>query len=69
MLLKLQFFFGAFQAIMPILGWLAGNSFRQFIEPWDHWIAFGLLSFIGGKMIYESTVLKKTNQMLIQVVY
>ena len=58
--LKIAIFFGAFQAIMPVLGWLAGNSFREFIEPWDHWIAFGLLTFIGGKMIYESTVLKKT---------
>ncbi|NQV17989.1 MAG: manganese efflux pump [Armatimonadetes bacterium] len=58
---KIAIFFGAFQAIMPVLGWLAGNSFRQYIEPWDHWIAFALLSFIGGKMIYESTKVKQTD--------
>ena len=57
---KIAIFFGAFQAIMPVLGWLAGNSFRQYIESVDHWIAFGLLAFIGGKMIYESTIMKKT---------
>ena len=56
---KIAIFFGAFQAIMPALGWLAGNSFRQYIEPVDHWVAFGLLAFIGGKMIYESTIMKK----------
>ncbi|NOX96554.1 MAG: manganese efflux pump [Nitrospirae bacterium] len=56
--LKIAIFFGLFQAIMPIVGWLAGLSLRDFISGIDHWVAFGLLSFIGCKMIYESI---KTN--------
>ncbi len=47
-------FFGFFQGAMPIIGWLAGVGFRDFISTIDHWIAFGLLVVIGGKMIYES---------------
>ncbi|HLN74430.1 MAG: manganese efflux pump MntP family protein [Methylococcaceae bacterium] len=43
-----------FQAMMPLIGWLIGNSIKEFIEPVDHWIAFGLLGLIGGKMIFES---------------
>ena len=46
--------FGLFQALMPILGWIAGQTLRSSISHVDHWIAFGLLAFIGGKMIYES---------------
>ncbi len=46
-------FFGGFQAAMPLLGWLLGTQFESYITSVDHWIAFGLLSFIGGKMIYE----------------
>ena len=52
--LKIALFFGGFQALMPVIGWLIGLSFSSWITPIDHWIAFGLLSFIGGKMIYES---------------
>ncbi|MCY7383310.1 MAG: manganese efflux pump MntP family protein [Microcoleus sp. CAN_BIN18] len=52
--LKIALFFGGFQAVMPIIGWLIGLTFSSLITPIDHWIAFGLLSFIGGKMIYES---------------
>ncbi len=52
--LKIALFFGGFQALMPLIGWFAGLSLRFFLTPIDHWIAFGLLSFIGGKMIYES---------------
>jgi putative Mn2+ efflux pump MntP len=52
--LRIALFFGFFQAIMPIIGWLAGLSLRDYISAIDHWIAFGLLSFIGCKMIYES---------------
>lgn len=48
---RLGFHFGLFQALMPILGWLAGSSIQQYIYKWDHWIAFGLLSFIGIKAI------------------
>lgn len=46
-------FFGGFQAIMPLLGWLLGTQFESYITSFDHWIAFGLLVLIGGKMIYE----------------
>lgn len=51
--------FGFFQGLMPILGWLAGLGLKDFITGVDHWIAFGLLAFIGSKMIYESMKLKK----------
>jgi thymidine kinase len=46
-------FFGGFQAVMPLIGWLIGTQFKQYITNVDHWIAFALLAFIGGKMIYE----------------
>ena len=52
--LKVGVFFGFFQALMPIIGWLAGVSIIDFISAFDHWIAFGLLIFIGIRMIYES---------------
>lgn len=48
-------FFGGFQMLMPAIGWLVGLSFKDIIMGVDHWIAFGLLAFIGGKMIYDST--------------
>jgi len=51
---KMAFFLALFQALMPLIGWLVGNSIKSLIEPVDHWIAFGLLSLIGGKMILES---------------
>lgn len=47
-------FFGGFQAFMPFLGWALGKQFEKYITSVDHWIAFFLLSIIGGKMIYES---------------
>ena len=52
--LKIALFFGVFQAVMPIIGFTAGLSIREFMTSFDHWIAFGLLTFIGSKMIYES---------------
>jgi len=51
---RLSWHFGLFQFLMPIIGWLAGFTVQNMIAAYDHWIAFGLLSFIGGKMIYES---------------
>ena len=47
-------YFGGFQALMPTLGWFLGSQFRRYIESVDHWVAFGLLAFIGGKMIVEA---------------
>lgn len=52
--LKIALFFGGFQGIMPIIGYLLGISFSYLIRSIDHWVAFILLSLIGGKMIYEA---------------
>ena len=52
--LTIALFFGFFQALMPIFGWIAGESIADYISAFDHWIAFILLTFIGVKMIYES---------------
>jgi len=46
--------FGAFQALMPALGFVGGAYFKESIEAWDHWLAFGLLAFVGGHMIWEA---------------
>ena len=51
---RLAFLFGAFQALMPLIGWIATSRFSEHLEFIDHWIAFALLAFIGGKMIKES---------------
>ena len=51
--------FGMFQAFMPVLGWLAGLSFIELISGFDHWLAFGLLTFIGGRMIYAARTASK----------
>ncbi len=53
--LTLGVFFGGFQMLMPAIGWFVGATFEEIIAGVDHWIAFGLLSFIGLKMIYDST--------------
>jgi putative Mn2+ efflux pump MntP len=53
--LLLGLFFGGFQMLMPTIGWLVGLGFQELIMGVDHWIAFGLLAFIGLKMIYDST--------------
>lgn len=52
--LKIALVFALFQALMPVLGWLLGNIFKDLIEKVDHWIAFSLLSIIGLKMIIET---------------
>jgi len=51
---RLAFHFGWFQAMMPVIGWLAGQTVAQYISAFDHWVAFALLAAIGGKMIYEA---------------
>ena len=50
---RIALFFGAFQAIMPAIGWFIGQQFQQVIFAYDHWLAFVLLVSIGGKMIYD----------------
>ena len=51
--LRLAAAFGIFQFIMPIIGWLAGLTVVEIIASFDHWIAFSLLTLVGGKMIWE----------------
>lgn len=53
-LLVIAIFFGGFQMLMPLIGWLLGSQLVQYIEKFDHWIAFGLLAFIGVKMALEA---------------
>lgn len=52
--LAIGLFFGGFQALMPFIGWVLGSQFEQYITSIDHWIAFILLGFIGGKMVVEA---------------
>lgn len=52
--IKIALFFGVFQAIMPLIGWGIGLTFRDFMTHYDHWIAFVLLGAMGCKMIHES---------------
>ncbi|MDL2248495.1 manganese efflux pump MntP family protein [Tyzzerella sp. OttesenSCG-928-J15] len=52
--LKFGLFFGFFQFAMPVLGFFLAFSFSEYIQAFDHWVAFILLCFIGGKMIYET---------------
>ncbi len=52
--LRIGLFFGLFQALMLLIGWFAGIHVLDLISGLDHWIAFGLLAFIGCRMIYES---------------
>jgi putative Mn2+ efflux pump MntP len=47
-------FFGGFQALMPLVGWLVGSSVGPLVQAWDHWIAFVLLSGLGGKLLWEA---------------
>ena len=51
---RIAVFFGGFQAIMPLIGSLAGISLKGYVANYDHWMAFALLSAVGAKMIYES---------------
>ena len=58
---RLAWHFGLFQAMMPVLGWSAGISFRSSIEAYDHWIAFGLLAFVAQGML-RAAVKKETGE-------
>jgi len=57
--LKVGLSFGLFQALMPLIGWFIGLSFKELIENAGHWVAFGLLCAIGIKMIYEALKSKR----------
>lgn len=50
----ISLFFGGFQALMPLIGWALGSQLTDLITPIDHWIAFGLLAFVGGKMLWDA---------------
>ena len=50
----ISLFFGGFQALMTLIGWALGSQLTDFITPIDHWIAFGLLAFVGGKMLWDA---------------
>jgi putative Mn2+ efflux pump MntP len=60
--IRIGLFFGVFQALMPVFGWSAGRLAAGHIKRFDHWIAFGLLAFIGGKMIYEAFQLNEDSE-------
>ena len=62
--LRMAVFFGGFQAFMPLIGSLAGMSVKDYIADYDHWVAFGLLAAVGGKMIYESFKIKSAEKNL-----
>lgn len=51
---RMAAFFGGFQFVMPVTGWFVGDRLLGLIRNFDHWVAFGLLALIGGRMIYES---------------
>jgi putative Mn2+ efflux pump MntP len=59
---KIAGFLAIFQAIMPVIGWFAGNSLKNLISDYDHWVAFSLLFLIGAKMIYENFSSKPNNK-------
>ena len=59
---RLSWHFGLFQALMPIIGWSAGMSIRVYIERYDHWVAFGLLTFVGISMLKDAFVKDKNNK-------
>ena len=60
--LRMALFFGAFQAFMPLIGSLLGLSLKDYIQDYDHWVAFALLAAVGGKMIYESFKIKSVDE-------
>lgn len=57
--LFMAFMFGLFQGLMPLIGYFIGNEFIDYIRDYDHWIAFAILAFIGGKMIWEDLFSKE----------
>jgi putative Mn2+ efflux pump MntP len=51
---RLAFHFGLFQFLMPIIGWFAGARLAAYIHEYDHWVAFALLCYVGGKMLWDA---------------
>jgi putative Mn2+ efflux pump MntP len=50
---RLSFHFGLFQFLLPVIGWFAGLTVAAYIKSYDHWVAFALLAFVGGRMIHS----------------
>ena len=50
-LFRIAFHFGLFQGVMPVIGWLFGNTIEPYVKDVDHWVAFGLLAFVGIRMV------------------
>jgi len=59
---RMPFHFGLFQALMPVIGWAAGKAVHRYVSEFDHWVAFGLLAFIGGKMLWGAAHGDKQDQ-------
>jgi putative Mn2+ efflux pump MntP len=57
--IRMASYFGFFQALMPVIGWMVGSALHRYIAPVDHWVAFGLLTLIGGKMVIEALSAKE----------
>lgn len=57
---RLAFHLGWFQFMMPVVGWLAGRELETYVSAYDHWIAFGLLTFVGGKMLWDARSSERT---------
>lgn len=53
-MLLIALFFGGFQALMPLIGFILGSTFASLISNYDHWVAFVLLLYVGGKMVIEA---------------
>ena len=68
-IVRIALFFGGFQAMMPVVGWLAGLTLKDFIMDYDHWVAFGTLAFLGGKMIYEAHFLSDGDRCKVSIDY
>lgn len=60
--LRMAAYFGGFQAVMPIIGWAAGQTFAPLIQTWTHWLAAGILAFIGAKMLFEAFEITKAEK-------
>lgn len=51
---RMAFHFGLFQFLMPVVGWLGGRQVAEYVSPYDHWIAMALLSYVGGRMLWDA---------------
>jgi manganese efflux pump family protein len=64
---RVSFSFGIFQALMPLIGWAIGRTLFDIIANFDHWVAFAMLAFVGGKMLWESFHTEKEDEKKVDV--